>query len=74
MNGETMENTVPISWVSDRGEIMEDEAIIEYVVLREEGEYYREIVNIFLPEGIPYYQREEVKRNAAETFNYTAWY
>lgn len=67
-----MEKTIPCTFEDRHGIPMEDDSIVEYCEYMEDGQLVREITFIFLPDGVPKYSHDEVKKQIAETFHYGA--
>jgi len=63
------EKMVTIHWEGRHGSIYEGDAIIEYVDLVEDGKVMREVLGVYLPEGISADQKLDCKREALAQFH-----
>ncbi len=68
-----MEALIPVTWEDDHGNTQYGDALLEYAIVREEGELFREVTTVFLPEGVPQYQYNQLKKDALDDFHNTAW-
>ena len=66
-----MEKIVTVTFDGPYGETYTEDAIVEYVTLldEEDGLPYKEIINIFLPDGISQDQHDACKLQAVNEFN-----
>ena len=68
-----MEKLIEVSWLNNEFDTLENvgDAIVEYIRYDEEGKIVNEVVNVYLPEGVPQEQHKAIKAQATETFHDT---
>lgn len=64
-----MERMVEVEWYSLHDKVVNGEAIVEFARYDEDGKIVNEVVNVFLPEGVPECLHAEVKQQATKAFH-----